>query len=265
MLEQMPHRIITPLSPSSTDTDEMADHPPNLVPGLGDRLLALAGMRADEALLVMVYGSAVSSLAAARDIDALVVAPRKRPRFVSGEAYGHEVNLHVVPPAAVDADIVRDRYGWMFLTKFLSDKAVFVGDSTAAARWTNLSYLRLLGQWCAEHSQCDVPLAAAAGILLDVLTRWNPQFEHYSHTGRISVQTFADQLPTVLDSSEALRHGHLHDEWFTFRTSSRLRVHADLRTIVVRYWVFYFLHHRHDGDYIPAEVLDILDWKGVHR
>jgi hypothetical protein len=231
---------------------------------LAENILECIGSPIDFRYLLL-YGSSVRTAGPTRDIDALLVLPAGDNRFVRASLLGKPLNLHIVTEAAITEDLLEDRYGWIFLTKYLDDFRVLLGDQKAAEHMRAQAYLRLLGQWTATHSTLPQPTAeeAFAGIL-DTLKNWNPQFQVYVNKGLIDPlryrRYFLDDWPHLVAKTHFL---DLRLARLDLRPDSPYLRKADLRVVLLRYWTYYIAYQLDSRRYLSPVVADILARKGI--
>jgi len=214
---------------------------------------------------LFVYGSQVHDPANARDIDALLVSPHVRPTFICKNIAGHILKLHVTTEAIVNDDILTDRYGWMFLTKFLDDFVLLHDTSGASLRSKASAYLRLCGQYCATRGTYVFPsYSGMSTAITTVLTEWNPQFSKYVETGRIDCRRYSRYLTGVfrqcMDTDE---HLNTHDQMIVFASDSPFCRRADLRTILARYWAYYVAYKLNPASYLCDSIEALFRGKGL--
>jgi hypothetical protein len=165
----------------------------------------------------------------------------------------------------VEADILEDRFGWIFLTKFLDDFAIIYGDEALAMSTRAIAYLRILGQWAADNEVNHVrDLSTLGDKIISVLSRWNPQFEVYLKCGDINRSRYDRYLFNEFRESPELI-ALLDDslDSFTFGTAHALMRRADLRLVLVRYWCFYMFYQLSSDLYLTPMVEDLLRKKKV--
>lgn len=228
-------------------------------------ILAAAGIPERRVRYLLVYGSSAHRLTRARDVDALLVADQVAPRYISQPLRPSVLNLHVVNERHVRDDLLRDRYGWVLLTKYLADYRLLCGSQRTVAIHKAMAYLRLVGQWAADtgmKSQKDFDFVLPA--VTDVLSRWNPQFAHYVSTGRIDLTEYRRYVENELCRRPEVRQMfRRHRGQFTLRASCRLVRKADLRAVLVRYWSFYIAYKASSALYLGSQVERLLKAKGV--
>jgi hypothetical protein len=232
---------------------------------LRSSVLEIAGCRIEEVLYGILYGSTVHAVGEGRDLDVLLVCHKSNGQFLRTQLQGRTLNLHIVNPTMIEADVLEDKYGWIFLTKFLDDFEVIFGDEAAAKSTRARAYLRILGQWAAENDVNHVSdLSKLDDRVISVLSRWNPQFEVYLRHGDISRIRYQTYLSSEFRESRELRA--LCDEsldGFTFGTLSRFLRRADLRIVLVRYWCFYMFYQLSSDLYLSPLVDELLRKKKV--
>lgn len=229
-----------------------------------DDILSTAGRTAADLHYLLVYGSSVKAGGAARDIDVLLVCRKGECSYSTIAIKGQAMHLHIATESAIDDDLRSDRYGWIFLTKFLDDFHVLAGDRTAADRVRGQAYLRLFGQWASSRGISAVSdLNTSFEGILSVLTTWNPQFATYVARGLIDPARYRRYFTSNwLRSVETLI---VPDDVGGFRLDidSPFLRETDLRVVLVRYWTHYVSYKMNPDSYLSPRLNDLLAAKGM--
>lgn len=195
-----------------------------------------------------------------RDLDIAVLCRDVAPAYHVVPRSSLVANVHIVPDAAVAADIEHDEYGWALLTKFLGKLEVLRGDRVLVERLRARCFLRLLGQWAATNGVVRIEGSRSArDAVVEVLSAWNPQFEVYLRTGKASPD----------DYEQFFRDTSAFPEWargpngalVSFISRPPEYRAADLRLVLVRYWGHYLLYKRNRSDYLTSFVSSALHAK----
>lgn len=212
----------------------------------------------------LLYGSgARRDYPAPRDLDIVVLCRDVAPAYhVVGQS-SPVANVHVIPAAAVAADIEQDEYGWALLTKFLGRVLLLRGDRSLVEHLRARCFLRILGQWAAANDVVRIDDSRTArNAVVEVLSAWNPQFDAYLRAGKAS----PDDYEQFFRDAAAL-------EWLppwargpdgalvSFISGPPEYRAADLRLVLVRYWGHYFLYKRNRSDYLTSFVSSALQAK----
>jgi len=223
------------------------------------RVQRLAGAKFAAGLrYVVLYGSSVGN-SSARDLDVLFVSCRSDCRFIRTSLGRRTLNLHIVTPEVIRADLTLDRFGWIFLTKLLGPTRLLAGKMSAVDSDRALAYLRLCGQWASANSVTTIRgYDDIHRAVVETLTLWNPQFQEYVRRGKIDLDHYrrcaTNLLPRSLESAELLAPD---TEGIALNTSSALYRAADLRLILLKYWGYYFLYQT-DARLYLADIVDML-------
>jgi hypothetical protein len=232
---------------------------------LARNILSAAQLSRREVVYLLIYGSTKRNHEPRRDIDALLVSASSEPRYVTAPLHSSTLNLHIVTSSIIHNDLFRDAYGWIFLTKFLSPFRTEIGPAELPAQHRAFAYLRLLGQWLAEHDVTEMAgLADSFEKVVDVLSRWNPQFTAYTSDGRIVTSDYRNYVTHELPSRPEMRRlFHLAPDKFTVRKRSPLYHKADLRSVLAQYWCLYVTYKIAPSSYLSDEVTALLRKKGA--
>jgi hypothetical protein len=236
-----------------------------VVKELSARIRDLSLQLCDDPIYLVLYGSSAKNARRYRDVDALLVCRKCQQQYVRRHIWGHTLNLHIVNQEMIDRDLVEDRFGWIFLTKFLDDFNVLYGSSELPGKSRTRAHLRILGQWAAQHGVSTITdFTSAYRAIVSTLRLWNPQFEVYVKEGRINLESYKRyitcELPRCEETKQLLKRV---PSGLLFRKRSPFFRKADLRILLMRYWGYYVLYQVDRGMYLTPEVDRLLQKKGL--
>lgn len=223
------------------------------------------GLRQEKIALALVYGSSARGVTSARDIDVLIVARETHGRYIRLACGGRLASIHLVPKGPVYRDITSDKYGWMFLTKFLGPLVYNKSHGPAVNRYREMAYLRLLVHYSTLRGSYVVGdrRNAFRGIM-SVLQSWNPQTSNYIRCGRLDCKYMEEYvMRTFFETSCARRAMILCKGKYKLRRASVVKSPGDLRCVLVRYWSYYIAYKLSNQAYIEPSIDRMLSRKGM--
>lgn len=231
-----------------------------------ENIFSALGRDREHIAYVILYGSATREISHARDVDLLCVcARRSHPRFIVRSFGNKRLNLHVVSGKHVRDDILHDKYGWIFLTKFLDDFEVLHGKQDAALEMRARAHMRILGQWMSQRGTFRVrtPGKMAAAII-HTLEAWNPQFSEYLNKNKISKDNYVRYARHEFLNSKTFRSlTRRTPNGFSFVRRSPLLRYADLRVVLITYWCLYARYVFEPSRYLDGKIDTLLKFKGI--
>jgi hypothetical protein len=215
-------------------------------------------------IYVLRYGSSVRTSRPTRDNDVLLVSESADNRYSRPEKSGDAVHLHCVSQNVISADLDRDRYGWLFVTKYLGDFRVVHGSQASAMRDKARAFIRILEHWVALSGINVFTAEQAFSGIVETLTGWNPQFGLYVGNGKINLLEYEYYVKQKLfGTDEALARLERDVSGFRFK-DGRANPECDLRVALIRYWCYYMYYKdSQDKGYLTEKVDDTLRRKGL--
>jgi hypothetical protein len=229
---------------------------------LAQRLEAQLGRPLATDEVAFLYGS--SSYGAGRDYDVVILSDHVPAKYIHSQD-AIPLNLHIVGQRTVERDIHDDYFGWIFLTKFLSDIQLIHGTPEVIIELRCAAHLRLLGQSLSAIGANEFSERSYADLLQSVLEAWNPQCSTLFRKSLLradSLQRFAQGIlvPRCLARGIFVQTGPgvlvLDKTYWSYRN-------ADLRVVLVLYWAHYLQYKNDPSQYLCSNIRERLAAKGI--